>query len=317
MEDTALIKTEELDALLIYLRMVRILKETRFYQYYRQNPRTITNQINYEKGPNFTQEVKELHDENEEFTRSFVATLRLFTIDNDQFSIGYLGDNLFNDENGSLFNSFSHESKIFNKARIVLNEYFRARTSINLTRIIDGVTYTFDSNWEILQNYLYGGLIHINRDKRAKYNAFNLHKDEGKNVILYNYYIQVVNEILVKLMGTLDFIAVKVIMPIIKKIIEYNDQKVRHYEEKTHLENQRRFLHNNLYIYHYLEDNVHRIEYHQKLIPIYLALNREVMAQNHENKIKDIQRSMEGLPPDFSKYDFRGELRIKFSSGKE
>jgi len=106
----------------------------------------------------------------------------------DRFSLRYLGENFFKEDDGPLFILFPDEARQFNKLRKILNGYLNSTPQIKINRGFGENSYSFESNWEIFQSFAYGGLIHSNWDKIKKYYAFNLRRKEGKNATIYPIY---------------------------------------------------------------------------------------------------------------------------------
>ncbi len=84
-EDLIKVSKEQIDSLILYQRKVDEIKRTRFYNYYKNN--SIATKIEFKFTPITSIEIdhKELEDENDEYLRSFVAIMRLFTLDKDLF----------------------------------------------------------------------------------------------------------------------------------------------------------------------------------------------------------------------------------------
>lgn len=127
------INKELVDSLLIFYRRIEELRKTRFFNYYNNNPLKVS--IHFEI-PTKQLEIKEneLDDENDEFLRSFVAILRLFLLDMDNFSLRYLGENYFNSDIGILFQLFPKESGVFNNLRTFLNDFLNSKPQLKLKR---------------------------------------------------------------------------------------------------------------------------------------------------------------------------------------
>ena len=75
------------DSLLIFYRRIEELRNTRFFTYYKNNPSKVSIHFNFQVRKLDVKE-NELDDENDEFLRSFVAILRLFLLNMDNFSLG-------------------------------------------------------------------------------------------------------------------------------------------------------------------------------------------------------------------------------------
>ena len=289
------------DSLLIFYRRIEELRNTRFFTYYKNNPSKVSIHFNFQVRK---LDVKEnvLDDENDEFLRSFVAILRLFLLDIDNFSLRYLGENFFNSEMGLLFQLFPKESGVFNNLRTHLNNFFNSKPRINLKRGLRDKEYSFESNLEMFYNFAYGGLIHSNIDKLEKYFIFNLHINEGKNAILYPIYRNYIRHILLNIVSILDQISNQVIEKILSEILSYHINKTNGlYHKDTEKANSH--YNSALYIANRTEDNQKRILLHQALEEISYILDDESLAVSHKNKAIEIERAMKGLPPDFSGYN--------------
>ncbi|TFG25575.1 MAG: hypothetical protein EU529_00760 [Promethearchaeota archaeon] len=301
------IDKELVDSLLIFFRRIEELRKTRFYSYYKKNVSEVSIQF---EGPTKQLEIteNELDDENDEFLRSFVAILRLFLLDIDNFSLRYLAENYFNPDQGLLFQLFPNESNVFNNLRSALKDFLNSKPQLDLIRGFRDKDYSFESNLEMLYNFAYGGLIHSNIDKLEKYFVFNLHVNEGKNAIFYPTYRNYIIFILLNILNIIDQISTNVIEKIISEVLNYHINKGN---ELYHTETTKANTHYNsaLYIANLTEDYENRILIHQVLEEISYILNDESLAKAHKNKAIEIERAMKGLPPDFSDYNFSFDLR--------
>ena len=306
------INKELVDSLLIFYRRIEELRKTRFFNYYKNNPSKVS--IHFEI-PTRQLEIKEneLDDENDEFLRSFVAILRLFLLDMDNFSLRYLGENYFNSDIGILFQLFPKESGVFNNLRTVLNDFLNSKPQLKLKRKFRDKEYSFESNLEMFYNFAYGGLIHSNIDKLEKYFVFNLHINEGKNVILYPMYRNYIIHILLNIVSILDQISNNVIEKILSEILSYHINKANGLYHKD-ITKANTHYNSALYIANRTEDNQKRFLLHQTLEEISFLLNDESLAEAHKNKAIEIERAMKGLPPDFSNYKSSFNLRPHKSS---
>ncbi len=218
------IDKELVDNLLVFFRRIEELRKTKFFSFYRNNASKVS--IHFQI-PTKQVEVKtnELDDDNDEFIRSFVAIIRLFLIDVDKFSFRYLGDNYFKSNGGLLFQLFPNESDIFNNLRKILNDFLNSKPQLILRRGFRDKKYSFESNLEMIYNFVYGGLIHNNIDKLEKYFVFNLHINEGKYSILYPMYRNYIIYILLNIANIIDKISNIVIEKILTKILTYHIEK--------------------------------------------------------------------------------------------
>jgi len=301
------INQELVDSLLIFFRRVEELRKTKFFSFYKNNPSQVSHHFDI---PTRRLEVKvnELDDENDEYLRSFVAILRLFSLDFDKFSLRHLGENYFNPAQGILFQLFPNESVIFNNLRTALNDFLNCKPQFNLKRSFRNKEYSFDSNLEMLNNFAYGGLIHSNREKLEKYFVFNLNVNEGKYAILHPQYRNYIIFILLYIMSIIDQISTVVIEKIISKILDYHINKANELFHSNTIKANTHY-HSALYIANRTEDYEKRISLHKTLEEINYMLNDELVAVAHKNKANEIERAMKGLPPDFSEYNFSFDLR--------
>ena len=301
------INKELVDSILIFFRRVEELRKTRFFSFYKNNTSGLSIQF---KIPTRSLEVKEneLDDENDEYLRSFVAILRLFLLDFDKFSLRHLGENYFNPVQGLLFQLFPKESVIFNNLRTALNDFLNRKPQLNLKRGFRNQEYSFESNLELLYNFAYGGLIHSNIEKLEKYFVFNLNVNEGKNAIFYPMYRNYIIFILLNIMRIIDQISTVVIEKIISKTLDYHMNRANEIFHSDTIKANTHY-HSALYIANLTEDNEKRISLHKTLEEINYMLNDDSQAVAHKNKANEIERAMEGLPPDFSEHKLSFDLR--------
>ncbi len=301
------IDEELIDSLLIFFRRVEELRRTRFFNFYKNNTSQVSFHIDF---PTTNLELKgnELDDENDEYLRSFVAILRLFSLDLDKFSLRHLGENYFNLIQGILFKLFPNESVIFNNLRTELNNFLNRKPRYNIKRIFRNEEYSFKSNLEMFNNFAYGGLIHSNREKLRKYFVFNLNVKEGKMAIIYPQYRFYIINILLTILSIIDQISTLVIEKIISKILDYHMDKGN---ELFHSDTNKANTHYNsaLYIADRTEDYEKRTSLHKTLEEISYVLNDDSLAVAHKNKSIEIERAMKGLLPDFSEYKFSFDLK--------
>ncbi|KKK89527.1 hypothetical protein LCGC14_2732190, partial [marine sediment metagenome] len=219
------INEELVDSLLIFYRKTEELRKTRFFRYYKNNnPSQVSHHFDF-PSKHFEVEVNELDDENDEYLRSFVAILRLYTLDIDKFSLRHLGKNYFTSAQGLLFQLFPNESDIFNNSRKALNNLLNRKPRYNIKRKFRNEEYSFKSNLEMFENFAYGGLIHSNREKLRKYFVFNLNVKEGKMALIYPQYRFYIINILLTILSIIDQISTLVIEKIISKILDYHMDK--------------------------------------------------------------------------------------------
>jgi len=308
-EDLIKVNKEQIDSLILYHRKVEEIRRTRFYKFYTRNPITTNIEFKFNPLPSLNIDHNELEDENDEFLRSFVAVMRLFTLDRDRFSLGYLGDHFFNEDDGALFNLYPNEAKLFNEQRENLKVYLKSKPRIQVNRIFGENSYSFESNWDMFQSFAYGGLIHSNRDKIQKYYAFNLHRDEGKNVVIYPLYRGNIILILLNMTKIIDYISKKVISKIIHIVADSYVKIAEKLIKDNDLEDGWKKLENARYILDYIEDNNGRLEVYKKLEEISLLMKDDDKVNAYKNAYNDIKRVVDGLPPDFSDYKFSAELK--------
>lgn len=308
-EDKTKVSKEQIDSLILYHRKTDEIKRTRFYNFYKKNPITTNIEFKFEPFLSIDIDHSELDDENDEFLRSFVAVMRLFTLDTDRFSLRYLGENFFKEDDGPLFKRFPKEAKQFNELRKKLNDYLNSLPRIQINRIFGENSYSFKSNWEIFQSFAYGGLIHTNWDKIRKYYAFNLHRNEGKNATIYPLYRGNVIDILLNITRFIDLISENVINKIIKKIIDSNIEVAEQLIKGNDLKEVWKRLESARYILDHIEDNTGRLVVYKKLEELSRLMNDDEKVNAYKNAYKDIKRVVDGLPPDFSCYKFSAELK--------
>ena len=308
-EDLTKVTEDQIDSLIIYYRKMDEIKRTRFYNFYKKNPVTTSIRFKSDSLLSIDIDQRELDDENDEFLRSFVAVIRLFTLDSDRFSLKYLGENYFQEDDGPLFNLFPSEAKQFNELRKKLNDYLNSPPQIKIVGIFGENSYSFESNWEIFQSFAYGGLIHSNRDKIKKYYAFNLHRNEGKNATIYPLYRGNIIWILLIITRFIDLISERVISEIIRKIIDSNIKVAERSIKENVLKKAWKRLENARYILDHIEDNNGRLVVYKKLEELSRLLNDHGKAKTYRNAYNDIKRVVDGLPPDFSDYKFSAELK--------
>lgn len=308
-EDLVKITKEQIDSLILYHRKMDEIKRTRFYNFYRKNSGTISIKFKLYPHPTVQIDNSELDDENDEFLRSFVAVIRLFTLDTDHFSLRYLGENFFKEEDDPLYILYPDEAKQFNELRKILNDYLNSTPQIKLNRVFGDNSYSFESNWEMFQSFAYGGLIHSNWDKINKYYAFNLHPKEGKNATIYPIYRGYIIGILLKITRITDLIFERVINVVIRRTIESNMELAERLIKENNLKKAWKRLENARYILDYIEDNNGRLIVYKKLEDLSRLMNNQEKVQTYKNAYKDIKRVVDGLPPDFSDYKFSAELK--------
>lgn len=308
-ENLTKVTKKQIDSLILYQRKVDEIKRTRFFNFYKKNP--VSTNIKFKFKPFLCIDIdsSELDDENDEFLRSFVAVMRLFTLDTDRFSLRYLGENFFREDDGPLFKIFPNEAKQFNELIKKLNDYLNSPPQIQINRIFGEKAYSFESNWEIFQSFAYGGLIHTNWDKQNKYYAFNLHCNEGKNATIYPLYRGNVIDILLKMTRFIDLISEKVISKIIKKTTDSNIKVAKRLIEENKLKEAWKRLENARYILDHIEDKTGRLVVYKRLEDLSRLMNDEEKVNVYKNAYKDIKRVVDGLPPDFSDYKFSVELK--------
>ena len=306
--DLIRINKEQMDSLILFYRRKEEIKRTRFYKYYNQHP--VATSIRGNLNPFLTVKISDnlLEDENDEFLRSFVALMRLFTLDNDFFSLRYLGENFFKENDGQLFNLYPVESKLFNELRRQLNKYLNSPPNVKITHVYSKNSYSFKTNREMFQSIAYGGLIHSNRDKIQKYYAFNLRPEEGKNALVYPLYRGYIIQILLFMTKVIDLISKKVIIVIIRKNINSLIKVTEELINKASYEEASSKLRTVLYILDHIEDNPGRFEIAKKLVNIYELMDDKEKANVYKNLGKDIKRVLDGLPPDFSDYEFSAKF---------
>ena len=134
-EDLTKVTKDQINSLILYHRKMDEIKRTRFYNFYKKNPVTTSIRFKFDPLPSVDIDHSELDDENDEFLRSFVAVMRLFTLDTDRFSLRYLGENFFKEDDGPLFILFPDEAKQFNELRKKLNDYLNSPPQIKINRI--------------------------------------------------------------------------------------------------------------------------------------------------------------------------------------
>ena len=310
------INEELVDSLLIFYRKTEELRKTRFFRYYKNNnPSQVSHHFDF-PSKHFEVEVNELDDENDEYLRSFVAILRLYTLDIDKFSLRHLGKNYFTSAQGLLFQLFPNESDIFNNSRKALNDFLYCKPRYNVTRKFRNEEYSFKSNLEMFENFAYGGLIHSNREKLRKYFVFNLNVKEGKMALIYPQYRNYIIFIILNIMSIIDQISTLVIEKIISKIIDYQIDKANNLFHSDTIKANKHYK-SALYIADRIEDYEKRIYLHQVLEEMSYMLNDESLAIAHKNKAIEIERAMRGLPPDFSEYNFSFDLRQHQNSDRK
>jgi len=308
-EDLTKVTKDQIDSLILYYRKMDEIKRTRFYNFYKENPVTTSIRFKFNPLPSVDIDSSDLDDENDEFLRSFVAVIRLFTLDSDRFSLKYLSENFFQEDDGPLFNLFPYEAKQFNKLRKELNDYLNSPPQIKINRIFGENSYSFDSNWEIFQSFAYGGLIHSNRDKIKKYYAFNLHPKEGKNVTIFPLYRGNIIWILLNITKFTDLISERVISEIIRKVTDSNIKVAERLIKENNLKEAWKKLENTRYILDHIEDNTGRLVVYKKLEDLSRIMNDQEKVKAYRNAYKDIKRVVDGLPPDFSDYKFSVDLK--------
>ncbi|MBA7534533.1 hypothetical protein ES705_26781 [subsurface metagenome] len=308
-EDLTKVTEDQIDSLILYYRKMDEIKRTRFYNFYKKNP--VTTSIRFKSGPLLSIDIdqRELDDENDEFLRSFVAVIRLFTLDSDRFSLRYLGKNYFQEDDGPLFNLFPSEAKQFNELRKKFNDYLNSPPQIKIKGIFGENSYSFESNWEIFQSFAYGGLIHSNWDKIKKYYAFNLHRNEGKNVTIFPLYRRNIIWILLNITSFIDIISERVINEILRKITDFNTKFAKRLIKENNLINAWKRLENVRYILDHIEDNTSRLVVYKKLEDLSRLMNDQEKVKVYRNAYNDIKRVVDGVPPDFSDYKFSAELK--------
>ena len=308
-EDLIKVTKDQIDSLILYHRKVDEIKRTRFYKFYKQNPITTSIKFKLDPLPSVNINHSELDDENDEFLRSFVAVMRLFTLDTDRFSLRYLGEKLFKGDDGPLYLLFPDEAKQFNELRKILNDYLNSIPQIKINRVFGDNSYSFESNWEMFQSFAYGGLIHSNWDKINKYYAFNLRPKEGKNATIYPLYRGYIIGILLNITRIIDLILERVISVIIRKTINSNIGLAERLIKGNDLKEAWKRLENSRYILDHIEDNTGRLVVYKKLADLSQLMNNQEKARTYKNAYKDIKRVVDGLPPDFSDYKFSAELK--------
>jgi hypothetical protein len=308
-KDLIKVTKEQIDSLILYHRKMDEIKRTRFYNFYKKNPITTSIRFKRDPLPSIDIDHSELDDENDEFLRSFVVMMRLFTLDTDRFSLRYLGENFFKEDDGPLFILFPNEAKQFNELRKKLNDFLNSPPQVKINRVFGENSYSFESNWEMFQSFAYGGLIHSNWDKIKKYYAFNLQRNEGKNVIIYTLYRGYIIEILLNITRIIDLILERVIIVIIRKTIDSNMELAERLIKEEVLKEAWKRLENVRYILDHIEDNNRRLVVYKKLVDLSRLMNNQEKAKTYKNAYKDIKRVVDGLPPDFSDYKFLAELR--------
>ncbi len=291
-EDSIKVSKEQIDSLILYQRKIDEIKRTKFYNFYKQNPITTSIRFKFDPIPLMDIDHSELNDENDEFLRSFVAVIRLFTLDTDRFSLRYLGENFFKEEDGPLYILFPDEAKQFNELRKVLNDHLNSKPQIKINRVFGENSYSFESNWEMFQSFAYGGLIHSNWDKIKKYYAFNLRPKEGKNAIIYPLYRGYIIGILLNITRFIDLILERVISVIIRKTIDSNIELAERLIKEKDLKEAWKRLENARYILDHIEDNKGRLVVYKKLADLSRLMNNQERAKTYK---KCIQRYKEPL----------------------
>lgn len=307
-EELVKVTKEQIDSLILY-RKIDEIKRTRFYNFYKQNPITTSIRFKFDPLPSVDIDHSELDDKNDEFLRSFVAVMRLFTLDIDRFSLRYLGENFFKKDEGALYILYPDEAKEFNELRNTPNDYLNSTPQIKINRIFGDNSYSFESNWGMFQSFAYGGLIHSNWDKINKYYAFNLHPKEGKNATIYPLYRGYIIEILLNITRFIDLILERIINVIIRKTIDSNIELAERLIKENNLNEARKRLENARYILDHIEDNKGRLVVYKKLADLSRLMNNQEKEVVYKNAYKDIKRVIDGLPPDFSDYKFSAELK--------
>ena len=297
MHQDGYLKKNEIDALILFANRWKQLQMTKLYQHNKINGVEI--RLAFNSIPNSIELFDNfLKDENDEYIRSFLAIFRLFSLDNDHFSLRYMKKELFSEDTGMLYSQFPNEAKMFLSKAQELNMFLDAPPVININ-IND---YKFENNGDLIWNYIYGGIIHSNSEKLDKFYAFNLYRNEGKRYITYRIYRADIIIILIVVLEILEQIINNVILPILdcnfRKLIDLSNK----YKKENNISSALKKLDSAIYMCGRLEDNQKRLKLYQMKSELLKFNNDLVGSRDCENICKDIQEVLDKKVPDFSEY---------------
>jgi hypothetical protein len=300
-----LLNENECYRLVLYAMKINQLRSTRFYEYYLKNRVQLKMEFNSNSNKTSVEE-NLIEDKNDEFLRSFLAILRLFFLKRDKIKLDDLSSDLFS-EDGSLVGNFPDISQLYNKIKEKLENYLKSRPQY----MIKVNQYHFESNQEMIDNFIYGGLIHTNKDKFESYCAFNLRKNIGTRYFTYRSYRTYIIIIVLNIISFLEQIYELIVSPIIQNNTDLHWNLIQKYESQGEYDKALKYLTNLSWLYSKLENYTEQLKIYQKRHDLQINKGDPEGAKNSLNICKDIQDFLNGKIPDLSDYKTTADIKIR------